>query len=48
MAVDALSQNPSRGGRTKAGVEIRLEQGGISPELGRRLERAEVLLESEG
>lgn len=34
VAIDTLSQNPSRGGPAKAGAEIRLEQEGISPELG--------------
>lgn len=44
VAVEALSQNPSRGDLAETDAEMEPKQGGTSPEPGRGLERVEVLL----
>lgn len=43
VAVEALSQNPSRGDLAETDAEMEPEQGGTSPEPGWGLERVEVL-----
>lgn len=47
VAVEALSQNPSREDLAETDAEMEPEHGGTSPEPGWGLERVEVLLRPE-